>query len=114
MVRALVETVKEYLPNKRIISVVGISSDKDHQSMIQSLAEVTDQFILTEHRVQTRTTKATDLETIAEKTGKPVKSIPDVKKAIQYAKQDAKPEDVILVTGSVFLVGEAREYWHPV
>jgi dihydrofolate synthase/folylpolyglutamate synthase len=113
-VKALVETVKEYLPNRRIYTIFGVSSDKDHHSMIQSLAEVTDQFILTEHRVQTRTAKATDLETIAEKTGKPVKSFPDVKKAIQYAKQDAKPEDVILVTGSVFLIGEAREYWHPV
>jgi len=113
-VKALVETVKEYLPNRRIYTVFGVSSDKDRQSMIQSLAEVTDQFILTEHRIQTRTAKATDLETIAEKTGKPVKSIPDVKEAILYAKQDAKPGDVILVTGSVFLVGEAREYWHPV
>lgn len=110
MVRALVETVKEYLPNRRIYTIFGVSSDKDHHSMIQSLAEITDQFILTEHRIQTRTAKATDLETIAEKTGKPVKSISPVKKAIH----DTKPEDVILVTGSVFLVGEAREYWHPV
>jgi dihydrofolate synthase/folylpolyglutamate synthase len=113
-VKALVETVKEYLPNRRVHTIFGVSSDKDRQSMIQSLAEVTDQFILTEHRVKTRTAKATDLETIAEKTGKPIKSILDVKEAILYTKQNAKPEDVILVTGSVFLVGEAREYWHPV
>ncbi len=111
-IKALIETVKEHLPEKRIITIVGISSDKNHQSMIQSLAEITDRFILTEHRVKNRTAKASDLEKIAETTGRPVKSITPVKEAIEYAKKDANPEDVILITGSVFLIGEAREYWH--
>jgi len=111
-IKALVETVKEYLPDRRITSIVGISSDKNHQSMIQSLAEVSERFILTEHRVRNRTSRAPDLERIAEKTGRPVESITPVEKAIQFAKQRAKPDDVILITGSVFLIGEAREHWH--
>ena len=111
-IKALVETVKENLPDRRITAIVGISSDKNHQSMIPSLAEVVERFILTEHRVKHRTTKALDLEKIAVKTGKPVVSITPVEKAIQYAVQNSKPDDVILITGSVFLIGEAREHWH--
>ena len=111
-IKALVETVKDYLPNRKITSIVGISSDKNHQSMTQSLAEITERFILTEHRVQNRTSRALELERIAEKTGIPVESITPVEKAIQYAKQRARPDDVIIITGSVFLIGEAREHWY--
>ncbi len=112
-VKALVDTVKQNLSGRRIITILGVSSDKAHQLMIQNLAEITDQFILTEHRIQNRTAKAAYLETIAEKTGKPTKSITPVCDAIKYARQIADTDEVILVTGSVFLVGEARERWYP-
>ena len=112
-VKALVETVKQNLQGRRLISIVGISSDKAHRSMIHSLAEVTERFILTEHRVRGRTTRATHLQKIAMETGIPTVISTPVHEAIEQAKQLAGPEDVILVTGSVFLVGEAREYWHP-
>ena len=112
-VDALVETVKQNLSGRRIITIFGVSSDKANESMIQSLSTITDQFILTEHRVLNRTAKATDLEAIAKKTGKPTKSITPVSEAIEYAKTLAQKDDVILVTGSVFLIGEAREHWYP-
>jgi len=112
-VKALIKTVKEYLPNKQVYTIIGISSDKNHESMIKSLAKITKQFILTEHRVQDRTAKATDLENIARETKKPTKIIIPVKEALKHIKQNTKPGDVILVTGSVFLIGEAREYWYP-
>jgi len=113
-VKALVETVKQTLQGRRLISIVGISSDKAHRSMIHSLAEVTERFILTEHRVRGRTTRAAHLQKIAMETGIPAVICTPVHEAIEQAKQLAGPEDVILVTGSVFLVGEAREYWYPV
>ncbi len=111
--RALVETVKQYLPNKHIHTILGISSDKDHESMIQSLNEITQEFILTEHRVRSRTAAAENLEKIAHKTGKPAKIIIPVAEAVTETKKHVKPDDVILVTGSVFLIGEAREIWYP-
>jgi dihydrofolate synthase/folylpolyglutamate synthase len=112
-VKALVETVKQTLQGRRLISVVGISSDKAHRSMIHSLSEVTERFILTEHRVRERTARATRLQKIAMELGIPAVIYTPVHEAIEQAKKLAGPEDVILVTGSVFLVGEAREYWYP-
>jgi dihydrofolate synthase/folylpolyglutamate synthase len=111
-IKALVETVKEF-QHERIISIIGMSSDKDHHSMINSLAEITDQFIITEHRNQNRTANAFYLENIAIKTGKPTKIIKSVREAIHYTKKMIHQEDIILLTGSVFLIGEAREYWYP-
>jgi dihydrofolate synthase/folylpolyglutamate synthase len=112
-VTALVETVKQYLPGKHIYTILGISSDKDHESMIQSLNEITQEFILTEHRVRSRTAAAINLEKIARKTGKPTSIITPVEEAVNEARKQAAPDDVILVTGSVFLIGEAREIWYP-
>ena len=112
-VKALVETVKQTLQGRRIVSIVGISGDKAHQSMITSLAEVTERFILTEHRVQDRAARATRLQRMALETEKPAVICKPVHEAIRQAKQMAGPEDVILIAGSVFLVGEAREYWYP-
>ncbi len=40
-------------------------------------------------------------------------AIPSPLKAIQNALKEANENDVIAVTGSFFLVGEIREYWHP-
>jgi dihydrofolate synthase/folylpolyglutamate synthase len=112
-VKALIKTVKEYLPNKQVNTILGMSSDKNHESIIKALAEITNQFILTEHRVRDRIAKAADLENIAKETKRPTKIIIPVKEAIKHLKQYKKPNDVILVTGSVFLIGEAREYWYP-
>ena len=110
---ALVDTVKKYLPKRRVYTILSISSDKAHKSMIQSLAEITYEFILTEHRVRDRTAAAIDLEKIARKTGKPTKIIIPAQRAINETKKLVKPNDVVLVTGSVFLIGEARENWYP-
>jgi dihydrofolate synthase/folylpolyglutamate synthase len=110
-INALVETVKTYLPDRHVITILGTSSDKANKTMIEALSEVTDQFILTEHRINNRTTRAIDLEKIATKTGKPTMIVTPVSEAIKMAKKMANPDDVILVTGSVFLIGEAREYW---
>lgn len=43
------------------------------------------------------------------KTGIPYKIVIPVSRAIDFAKEMALEDDVILIAGSVFLVGEARE-----
>ena len=48
-----------------------------------------------------------------ENTGLPFEIVTPVHKAIESVKEVAQKEDVILIAGSVFLVGEAREYWYP-
>jgi folylpolyglutamate synthase/dihydropteroate synthase len=40
-----------------------------------------------------------------------VEVIPDPEKALERALELASPEDVIFITGSLFLVGDLRRYW---
>lgn len=111
--KALVATIKKYIPNIKIITILGISSDKNLESMINSLADITNRFILTEHRVADRTAKASELEDIAIKTEVPIEIIIPVRKAIEEARKHLIPIEALLITGSVFLIGEAREIWNP-
>jgi dihydrofolate synthase/folylpolyglutamate synthase len=109
----LKETVRTYLPGLDVFTVFGVSSDKDIGSMVRSLADVTGRFIITEHRVKARTASAAMIEEAVEKTGVPYEIVVPVHMAIESAKEMALESDVILIAGSVFLVGEAREYWYP-
>jgi dihydrofolate synthase/folylpolyglutamate synthase len=109
----LKETVRTYLPGLDVFTVFGVSSDKDIGSMVRSLADVTGRFIITEHRVKARTASVAMIEEVVEKTGVPYEVVVPVHMAIESAKEMALESDVILIAGSVFLVGEAREYWYP-
>ena len=106
-------TVKTYLPGLDVFTVIAISSDKDIGAMVRSLADVTGRFFITEHRVKARAATAEQVEDAVRKTGIPYEIVVPVHSAIETAMDIALEEDAILITGSVFLVGEAREYWHP-
>jgi dihydrofolate synthase/folylpolyglutamate synthase len=109
----LSETVKTYLPGLDLFTVISTSSDKDFGAMVKTLADVTGRFIITEHRVKARTAIVEQIEEAVKKTGVPYEIVLPVHKAIEAAKSYALEEDAILIAGSVFLVGEAREYWYP-
>ena len=58
--------------------------------------------------------RAISAPVLAEMTGHHagnVEVIPDPEKALERALELASPEDVIFITGSLFLVGDLRKYW---
>jgi dihydrofolate synthase/folylpolyglutamate synthase len=108
--RALAEAVEE-LPHRKLITVVSISSDKNIPKMIANLARVTDYFVVTSHSVMGRAADREALGREIEKHGRPWESVEKVKDAVKQAIEKAGKRDMILVAGSVFVVGEARRRW---
>jgi len=104
----------EKLPHKKIIAVIAISSDKNIPAMVKEIAAPATLIIATSHRVLHRTADPALIAAEALKQGKNVKIIPNSILAIKKALELAESDDIILITGSVFLAGEAREYWYPV
>ncbi len=45
--------------------------------------------------------------------GCPAVAIPEPLEAVDWALEQAEPDDQVLVTGSLYLVGQARERWYP-
>ncbi len=110
--RALRRAV-DRIPRKRLIAIIGISSDKDIQTMVQEIGGAADLVIATSHRVGSRTATPSAIAEEARKLGKPVEVVPRVADAVKRALALAGPEDAVLIAGSVFLIGEAREHWYP-
>ncbi len=112
-IESLTETVNHLIPHMNLITVISTSSDKNYISMVDQLADITTHFIVTEHRVTSRTATVEEIEEAVKRTGVPYEVMTPVQSAIKGAIARAGKLDAVLITGSVFLVGEAREYWHP-
>ena len=113
-IKALKRTVNKLYRQRKIVTIVSISSDKNIPEMIKTLASITDTFIVTKHRVVNRTADISTISSEIMKTGKPYKIANNATQAIHEAYKLTDKNDLILITGSVFFIGEAREYWFPV
>lgn len=91
------------IPNKKVL-VVGLSEYRNPE-IIHNLAALFDHVIITKGVF-----KAQEPVNIAEKLHIPgAESISDLSKAILRAKSCLKPSDFMLVTGSLYMIGEAME-----
>ncbi len=108
-VHVLLESLKQDLSYRRLIVVIGVLDDKDIQGVVTPLLSCADTMILTRPRYF----RGANPEVLAGQiqtshTDIYVKmGIPD---AIDHAVSLHEPGDLILVTGSLYTVGEARDY----
>ncbi|MDH4291878.1 MAG: Mur ligase family protein, partial [Dehalococcoidia bacterium] len=108
--KRLVNSVKAYFPQQRIFLVFGTSCDKDIPGIVNELVSLSPQVIVT----QASHSRAAPFSTlVAEFTKRGVE--PETRKtvteAISRALSLASRTDVICVTGSLFVVAEALDYF---
>lgn len=106
------ESLKKYIPNKRLIAILGIFSDKDYHNIIKNIVPFADQVILT----MANNPRATPTHILARKAGQYINPENIIEKttvdsAIQEAFRIAEEDDLICVTGSLYTVGEAEAYF---
>jgi dihydrofolate synthase/folylpolyglutamate synthase len=97
---------------KKLVAVVSISSEKKIGEMIEILSQIVDHFVVTKHSVMER---AADPLVIVEKIKKyaiPNEIFPNPKNAVARAIQLAGKDGMVIVLGSVFLIGDVRDIWH--
>jgi dihydrofolate synthase/folylpolyglutamate synthase len=107
--RVLRKALQRGFPRHRLILVLGIMADKDIPKMMADLVPLADLVILTRPRME----RAASLEVLGSQASpfqKPVVEVALVDQALSGALEEAEDEDLILVTGSLFTVGEARSY----
>lgn len=109
--RAVKEALLGYFSYDRLIAVVSISSDKNIPEMIEHFSQVVDHFVITSHRVMGRAAKPSFIAKEVEKHSKSYEIVTDVKDAVKKSIEKARDDDMVIVVGSVFLVGEARDLW---
>lgn len=91
----------------RVIMVLGMMKDKDREGFLDHLLPHVDEVIMTQARIP-RSATIGELEASLRARGRTAHVAPDPADAISLARRMAAPDDLILVTGSLMLVGEAK------
>lgn len=103
----LSRVIKEELKFNRLYLVLGIMADKEIDGIISPLAPLAHEVILSRPKYE-RASKPSDLLSLAKQYNMNSKAFEDLREAIDYARSKAGSEDLIIVSGSLFTVGEAR------
>ena len=107
-IKALKEAIKNNFEYKKLILILGISSDKDISGICRQLNGWVNQAILT----RAKSSRAESPQALAQHFTTNIHScISGVREALQRALKMAQVKDLILVTGSLFVVGEARDFF---
>jgi len=107
--RVLRQALDQEFPRRRLILVLGIMGDKEIPKMMPYLVPLADLLILTRPHME----RAATLELLRKHVSlwkKPTLEITDVGGALGKAMEEAGREDLVVVTGSLYTVGEARGY----
>jgi dihydrofolate synthase/folylpolyglutamate synthase len=107
--QALARTLTEEYPSRRVTLVLGVSVDKDIAAICRSLKDCAAQIILT-RAGHPRAHIFTPDECRGYFGGKPFEIMESLEQALERALQSSGARDVIVVTGSIFVVAEAVEF----
>ncbi len=105
----LAQALRQVLTYHRLILVLGIMADKDIRGILRRLLPLADVVIFSRPRYD-RAAPPEHLQSLAEDLPPQTLVIDDLEAAIQTAKTLAQQDDLIVVTGSLFTIGEARDY----
>ena len=103
---ALKNTVKKIFKFDKLLLILGISKDKDIPSICRELEEIADEVILTKADIF----RAAEPASLEKHISKKKHITNSVKEAIRLGKRLSKKNDLILITGSLYVVGEARNW----
>ncbi len=106
--RNLAGYLADELPQRRITLVVGILDDKPYRGMLQALVPHSHKVIVTRPKIG-RGLPAETLLPVVREINPNVSVVADVGHALQQAMAAAGPEDAVVVAGSLYVVGEAKE-----
>ena len=111
-VKSCAGSLKSGFKYRRLILVIGVMEDKDIGRLIRGIVPVSDYVIYT-RPVYSRAANPEILAAEGASSGKPGEVIQVLTQALDRARQMAEPRDLIVVTGSLFTVGEALTYFDP-
>ncbi|MBC7873894.1 MAG: bifunctional folylpolyglutamate synthase/dihydrofolate synthase [Ferruginibacter sp.] len=100
----------EVTEHRQLHMVIGVVKDKEVEKMLMLLPK-TAAYYFTKAQIP-RAMPETELMEIAGRLGLKGDPFPDVNDALEFALQHAHPDDLIIVCGSVYLVGEVNTSIH--
>jgi dihydrofolate synthase/folylpolyglutamate synthase len=104
------QALRDFFPGRRIMLVFGASGDHPFQDALRELLPIATRMFITRSRHPRAAAPERLLETVVQ-LGYQASVVTPVGEAIMAALQNSATNDLICVTGSVFTVADAREFW---
>ncbi|KKT35229.1 MAG: FolC bifunctional protein [Parcubacteria group bacterium GW2011_GWA2_44_12] len=114
LIQKFEKEVRTQRPSQKIWLIFGAGANKDWKNMARKILPLADAIILTRHSVCERMSASLrNLKKIAIKVSSHTKCevCIDPKDALAHALKNAKKDDILLATGSLYMVGALRERW---
>ncbi len=111
-IRALADAIRSEFSYRRMILVIGIMADKEIGKMLRAIVPFSDYVIYTKPEYS-RAAPPERLMNEGASLGRPGEMIPFLTAALDRAREMADPQDLVVVCGSLFTVGEALTYFDP-
>jgi len=109
---ALRQAIESHFPDRRLTFVCAIADGKDVPGMIAAWEELPAQFIFTTFpESHLRPVRPYNLANAAQTHGLAARAVEDPEEALMLALRVAAAEDLVVVTGSTYLVGELRRWF---
>jgi dihydrofolate synthase/folylpolyglutamate synthase len=103
--KKLAESIPKLFSYRKLILVIGMLSTHSPEDVIDALAPLADEIIATKSQWE-KARPASEIANAAFKFTKNVRVVEPVPAAVQTALEHADEDDIILITGSFFTIGE--------
>jgi dihydrofolate synthase/folylpolyglutamate synthase len=110
--RTLVDAIQSGFEYERLLLVIGVMADKEIRDILREVVPVSDHVIYTRPAYY-RAAAPEVLEALGSDLGVPGEIVPLLPQAIERARALARPRDLVLISGSLFTVGEALTHFDP-
>jgi dihydrofolate synthase/folylpolyglutamate synthase len=108
-IRALIQAIGQHIPYDSMIIIFGCNNDKDIRGMLTQLQYGADKVIFTRSSSPKAVYPQELADLYTEICGKMCQTAMSLREAVRIAKSVVTREDLICITGSFYLVGQAKE-----
>ena len=109
-IRALMRALGQHVPYDSLVLIFGCAADKDIPGMMKQLAAGADKVVFTQAKNSPRAAKPKDLAAVYDEvSGRQAQITDSLTEAMRIGINAVSREDLVCVTGSFYLVGEAKE-----
>jgi dihydrofolate synthase/folylpolyglutamate synthase len=108
-VQSLKQALLDYFPSKKVTLVLGMLGDKERSKVVAELTPLAEAVVIT----KPNSPRAGDWELLADEARRftdKVTLIENITEAVDAAMSMAGEEDLVCITGSFYMVAEAREH----
>ncbi|HHV97393.1 MAG TPA: bifunctional folylpolyglutamate synthase/dihydrofolate synthase [Clostridiaceae bacterium] len=109
-VKVMVDTLEEYFPQNRKIFIMGVLKDKEYTKMVKTVAQIAYKFY-TVTPLSDRALSSNELAAIIKMYCDNVVICDKIIEGVEKAVNEAQENDVICAFGSLYYIGEVREYF---